>query len=295
MSAVALATVVVGGIGAAASADSSRKALHAQQDAAKASQVDIDALDQKARDMARKNAFDSRALEQQLTPEVPQLRTASNNALLAGINDRSSGPEDILRAQAGTQFNTPLLRAAIEKAQSDLALGGRLSQDTQNAATRKALSTAGTVAPGGLGLGRDLVARDLGLTSMGVEQQRLQNASQLGGQELDLNQSNATNLLNQLQMLRAFHDSRFSQNLATAQYAQNIAQPVVGLDPSSVVDLTVGNNNANSAALSNTANIRGQQSQNYAGLAGQALGYGLLQYNNSNKNNVYDPYKNGVG
>lgn len=283
MSAIALATVVVGAGAAAVSADSSRKAIHAQQDAAKAGKADIDQLNAQTVALSKQNAIDSAALEKQLTPEVASLRTGANQQLLAGLGKTDPNVErakGMLGQNLGVPLNTPLLNAAIAKAQSDLALGGNLSQDVQNSATRKALATAGSVGGGGLGLGRDLVARDLGLTSMQVAQQRLQNASQLGGQELDLGTANSTNFLNQLNILRAINDSQFGQNMSLAQYAQGIAQPIVGLDPGSAANLAMGNANGASAALANSANIRGQQSQNYANLAGQALGYGLLQYNN---------------
>lgn len=266
--------------GAIASADAQRKALHAQQDAAKASQVNVPAIEEKTRALARQNALDSAALEKQLTPLVPQLRDQSNRGVIDSLNDRSlDRSSEMLHGRLGQSLDTPLLRAAIAKAQSDLALGGNLSTDVQNMATRSALAKAGTVAPGSLGLGRDLVARDLGLTAQGIEQQRLQAASQIGGQELDLATSDSTNFLNTINMLRAINDAKFGKNLAAAQYGESIQRPVVGLDPSAYANLTTGNANAASAALTNTANIQGQQAQNYGNLAGQALGYGLMAYN----------------
>lgn len=257
--------------------------------AANASQVDIDALDAKTREIAKKNALQSAELERQLTPEVPQLRTAANQGVMAGLAPSASdqAAESFLLQSLGhpaaSQLNTPLLRAAIAKAHSDLALGGELPLDVRNMVARRAASTAGTVAPGGLGLGRDITARDLGLTSLDLSNQRLQNASQLGGQELalegenaNLGFNNAAHALNIVQLLQQLSGARFGRNLAAAQYGESIQRPVVGLDPGSVADVTIGNSNNRGAALANQANIAGQSSQNLFNFGGQMLGYGLL-------------------
>lgn len=282
--AIGIAGLAVSAASAVNSADNQRKALHSQQDALKAQQNGQGALEQSTADLAKKNAMDSAALEKQLTPEVPLLRQQSNQALLNGMNSGAydmSGARSALSANGfGGQLNTPLLNAAIAKAQSDLALGGTLDQETQNSVTRHGLATAAGVGGGGLGLGRDVVARDLGLTSLQVQQQRLANASQLGGQELSLGQSNATNFLNHINLLNQINQGEFGRNLATAQYAEGIARPVVGLDPGSAANMQVANQNAQAAASANAANVKGQQNQGYLNLAGQGLG-ALLAYNNS--------------
>lgn len=278
--AAVLGTAIAAG-SAVNSADSQRKALHAQQDALKNQQAGTTTLEQSTADLSKKNALDSAALEKQLTPEVPLLRQQSNQALLSGMNDGSydmSKARGLLNGGMGVPMNTPLLNAAIAKAQGDLSLGGRLDTDTQNSVTRKALATAGTVG-GGLGLGRDVVARDLGLTSLQVEQQRLANASQIGGQELALGQSNATNLLNHISLLNAINSGDFSRRLATAQYAEGIQRPIVGLDPGSAANLQVANQNAQGALAANAANVKGAQNAGYLNAAGQ-IGGALLAYNN---------------
>lgn len=307
--AVGGASMIMGGVQA-------NKARKDAAGAAQASQVDINALDQRARQIAQQNAADSAALEQAMTPEVPQLRRDANNQILQQMNP--SGWDEYTQnslvglggSQVGTA-QTPLLRAAIAKAKADLAMGGKLSPETQNAVARQGLAKAGTVAPGGLGLGRDLVARDLGLTSMDVERQRLAAASQLGGQELSLagldantQFNNRANLLNSLQQLQGVQGNQFNRAMAAGQYGQSIRPPVVGLDPGSVVDLTVGNANNASAARANQANIYGQQSQNWMNMGGQLLGAGLLAYNNSGAattpnanyyNNTQRPNNNTLG
>lgn len=288
MSSVAVISAVGVGVGAY----QQNKAMKQAKAAGQSSQVDIEQLDALTRNMARRNAFESAALERELTPEVPQLRQAANQAVLSDVGTTNIDEYNrILLSQmaegggvGGPQ--TPLLKAAIAKAKADLALGGKLDKETQNQVTRAALSKAGTVAPGGLRLGRDLTARDLGLTSMQVEQQRLQAAGQLGGQELNAENlrtetdfNNRSSILNAVNLLNAAQNSKFGRNLAAAQFGESIRQPVVGLDPSSVANITTGNATNMGAAQSNQANIYGQQGQNYMNMAGQLAGYGLLAYN----------------
>lgn len=295
------AATAIGIVGAAAAAygavntaDSQRKALHAQQDALKQQAGNVGTLEQSTADLSKQNAIDSAALEKQLTPEVPLLRQQSNQNLLDFGSTQTPGlaqSRSSLISGMNSPISTPLLSAAIAKAQGDLALGGTLSTDAQNLATRKALANAGAVGGGGLGLGRDLVARDLGLTSMQVEQQRLQNASQLGGQELQLGQSNATNMLNHINLLNSINQGQFGNALQTAQYANSIRSPIVGLDPGSAANMQIANQNAQGALAANEANIKGQQTAGYLNAAGQ-IGGALLAYNNRNTASNYIPATN---
>ncbi len=255
--------------------------------AAQASQVDIDALDAKTRDIARRNAYDSAELERQLTPEVPALRRAGNTAVLQGIGatDSERASEGMLMKMlgaggAGQTAQSPLLRAAIARARENLALGGKLDTETQNQVTRRAASTAGAVSQGGgLGLGRDITARDLGLTSLQLQQQRLNDATRLGNAELgiegfdnNVRYNNANNILQQIQMLQGISQGQFGRGLAAAQFGESIQKPVVGLDPGSIADITMNNANNRGAALSNKASAYGQQASNLMGLAGNLAG-----------------------
>lgn len=298
------ALLAAGALGAGASAYSANKAAKAQQEAARASQVDINALDAQTREIARRNALESMALERELTPEVAALRQQSIQGLLGGMGttQREQNIADLLYGGLGTQvgqapsrsdIGSPLLRAAISKAQTDLARGGRLDEDVQDAVTRAALARTGRTM-GGLGLGRDVAARDLGLTSMDVAQQRLQRASQLGGQELGMSQAraqmglaeqeagnqlalaNASNLLNKLQLLQQVQTAGFGRTLSAAGLGQSIAPPVVGLDPGAIASAVTGNAANLSAAKSNLANIYGAQGQGLMQLGGQLAGAGIL-------------------
>ncbi len=311
---MAAATTILAGASLAAgvgstiaASDSARKARNQAADAAKNAQVDIGKLDEQTRAISKQNALDSAALEKQLTPEVPQLRTAANNAVLGGIggNAQQGQMANFLMGRFGQpvvgqgtlgQISTPLLNDAIAKARSDLALGGQLSLDQRNEATRRGAGQSGS-ATGHLGLGRDLSARDLGLTSYGVEQQRLQNAmglsqEELAGQQLGLNRdstllnfgfnrdvANNNNFISQFGALNSYYNNLRQQDLAAAAYGQSIAPPQVGLDPSAVANLSVGNQNVATQGAMNAANIGAQRAQNLTNFGGQLIGYGLSQYN----------------
>ncbi len=284
------------------------KAAQAAQDAAKNSQIDIQKLDAQTRQIAQQNAIDSAALEKSLTPEVPALRTAANEGVLSGLTPDASTNASTAALTSGLGQNvagplqSPLLQAAIAKAKANLALGGALPQDVQNAVTRHALAQGGSVAGagGGLNLGRDVVARDLGLTSLDLSNQRLAQASQLGGQELALGTennntafNNAAHQLNIVQLLKSISDGSFNKNLLAAQYGQSIRQPVVGLDPGAVAGAVVGNANNAGAAAANQANIAGASGNNYLQLAGNLGANALLSYNKSTA--ATTPDRSGIG
>jgi len=170
------AALVGGGAALAGGLAANSAAKSANAKAADAAKIDINALDEQTRKIAKQNALDSAALEAQLTPEVPQLRTQSNEALLAGLNDTTLG--DLSSGLSGSGgYNYSLLNSAISKAAEQLALGGNLDPELQNLVTRRSLANAGTVAPGSVSLGRDLTARDLGLTRMDILNQRINTAA----------------------------------------------------------------------------------------------------------------------
>jgi hypothetical protein len=317
------ALLAAGALGAGASAYSANKAAQAQKEAAKASQVDINALDAQTREIARRNALESMALEKELTPEVAALRQQSIQGLLGGMGttQREQNIADLLYGGLGTQvgqapsrsdIGSPLLRAAISRAQADLARGGKLDADVQDAVTRASLAKAGRISGGGLGLGRDITARDLGLTSMDVAQQRLQRASQLGGQELGMSQAraqmglaeqeagnqlalaNASNLLNKLQLLQQVQTAGYGRTLSAAGLGQSIAPPVVGLDPGAIASAVTGNAANLSAAKSNLANIYGAQGQSMMQFGGQAIGAGILAAANKKPGTQYPAGSNAA-
>jgi hypothetical protein len=266
-------------------------AIKAQSDAKKAANkaanapaptVDIPGLQTQAQDIARQNAINSAALEDQFNPGASALRSGSLQALLSALSPEngaalanlaeggapgitgpaarpgltalgerpdlstlgtapgaSEGNAALLAAiqqQAGqgltnTGFDSALTRAAVDQAQADLALGGQLPQDVRNLVARTAAARSGSVT-GGLGMGRDITARDLGLTSLDLSNRRLQNAAALGSQEAGLEQANAAMRLQGEQFGR--NNLLQSQQALAAQDAMNLQR--YGLDAGLAAD-----------------------------------------------------------
>jgi len=319
--AVGVAGIVAGGV----SANQSKKAAQGAANAAlQAGKVDINAVGQKATDQALSNYKTSRALEQQYTPEVSNLRTNSVQDLLSalGPNPYNQQAGQILMNQANnpaanlTAATPSGLQAAANAAQANLASGNtlptaRLSTEMSNLATRNALANAGNVAPGSLQLGRDLTARDLGLTSLQLGQQSQQNllnqinsaastGQALGNFNLNNNQQQIgqsqfaqNQALQQAQALQALSAGDFAKYLSAAQFGQSIQSPVVGLDPSAVANLSVGNSNLAAGSIQQQGQINAQAGNNYAQLLGQLGGIGAGAIASNNKNNsTVTPYYN---
>jgi hypothetical protein len=242
--------------------------------------VSISGADAAARKYAEKNIQDAIRLEQQYSPETYALRQQSTQALL----DESKKPtqtgylQDSLRARYDQGFApSALTQGAYDKALADLNEGGNIPLEVRNAVTRGALgSTAG--ATGNLGLGRDLAARDLGLTSLSLRNQRLQQAQSVG-------QAYDQNILAQLQAqqglaagINDLGQADLSRRLAIAQFGQAIDRPSSGLSSSDVVNLMVGNSNAAQAAAANKANNQAAFNQGLLTLGGQLGGAAIGLY-----------------
>lgn len=302
MSSVAIIAGVAAVAGAGAtmySASQQRKAAAKAADAAGqgGGNVDITALQKQANDIATQNAYGSKALEAQLNPATARLRDLTSQQLLQdamkNANDKTSGAvqQKVLDAinnpsQLPALQRSALFDAATNKALSDLNLGGGLDTATRNEVTRRSLGTSADVSGGGLGLGRDISARDLGLTSLGLQQQRLAAAMQQGGADANLNvgqqnaqaqqnQLNQANLASNAALYTTLGNTKQQQNLTLAEYIQSIQQPTVGLDPGSVADIAVGNSNQASNAAQQRAGILAQSGANQAGANASALGAGL--------------------
>jgi hypothetical protein len=286
---------VVGAVGAAKVAgDAQKKAAQIAAGGSGSSgapTVNIADLQRQAQQVAAENAARSAALERQYNPGAQELREGSLESLLGGLG-RSEEQQALARmimAQAGDplaaqQYDSALTRQAVQAAADDLALGGEVPQDVRNMVARRSLATAGTVAPGsGLRLGRDIVARDLGLTSLDLRNSRLRNAAALGAQEADLERGNAglrmsadqfgrNNLFDSASFLTSLDNGDFQRALSAAALGQNIAAPASGLDPGSIANLAVGNSNAVNQANQNAAAIAAQSGSNKAALIGQLGG-----------------------
>ena len=292
---VAVGTTVVKVGGSLVAANAAKKAAAkaasagAVADGGTTPTVDINAIQKQALDVARQNAKNSAALEAQYNPGAAQLRGASLSGVLANLprSEQAQQLADSIARQAGQaptgiSYDSPLLREAIAKASGDLALGGQLPQDVRNLVARGALAKSGSVS-GGLNLGRDITTRDLGLTTLDLERQRLATAAALGQQEAGLGQGNAalslqaqmagkSNLFDSANFLSGLDSGDFARQFSAAQLGQNIAQPTSGIDPGSIANLAVGNTNALASANQNAAAISVQQSNQRNQLYGQIGG-----------------------
>lgn len=282
--------------------------------------VDLAAAQAAAQAIAQQNAANAAALERQLNPGAAELRSAGLQAVLDRLNQPqqgivgelpTSGMNDELLARlaseaaapiSGIGYDSPLTRAAVQRAGEDLALGGILPQDVAQLVARRAYARAGTT--GSLGLGRDISARDLGLTSLDLRNQRLANALAAGGAEVGLEQGNAAMRLsaeqlrrqgllaaqgataadlarrenayfNQNSLAQQIQSGDFARALAAAQLGQNIAMPQSGLDPGAVVNLAVGNVNQASNAQQQANALAAQAAQQRTALGGQLIGTAL--------------------
>ena len=252
---------LVGTVGSALiNKSSSDKALQAQKDAVASVQpVDINSLNTQVVNQQTQNALAAKALQAQLNPGVSTLQNASISDLLAKLQpDQYTEQIKALLGKSlagGSSINPSLLNSAANTAQQQLNLGGTLDAATQNQIMRAALAKAGSVAPGGLGLGRDITARDLGLNSLQLQQQRLQNASTIGGQQLSEQQAQSQQTLAQQQMLAALASGDWTKYLQAAQFAQSIQTPSLGLSGTDVANIATGNQNQSNAKILQAGNL----------------------------------------
>ena len=257
---VAGATIVGTVGGALINQSASDKALQAQKDAlANVKPADINAINTQAVDTQTANAKAAKALQDQLNPGVSTLQNTSISDLLAKLQpDQYTEQIKALLSKSLTgdsSINPSLLNSAVSSAQQQLDLGGKLDAETQNQIMRAALAKAGNVAPGGLGLGRDITARDLGLTSLQLQQQRLQNASTIGGQQLSEQTAQSQQTLAQQQMLSALASGDWTKYLQAAQFAQSIQTPSLGLSGTDVANIAIGNQNQSNAKILQAGNL----------------------------------------
>lgn len=280
--------VVAAAIAAAGTAYAANQQKQAAKKAAEGgAPVDIQSLDLQARQLSKRNVADSIALEKQYTPEVEALRRQATESLLPYTTGADTA-RDQLRTELYGDFqkagNNPLARSsllddAIAKARADLALGGTLDTATRNEVARAAGANAASVGGGRLGLGRDISARDLGLKSLDLQNQRLSAASALGGQDQATLQAqaaqdaaNAQRRMSTASLLSDLQGQTFAQRLGLAQFGQSIARPQTGLDPTSLVNLRVGNTNAANAANQQQAAIQAQTGNSIMQGSGQLAG-----------------------
>lgn len=281
-SALGASTALSAGIGAAGSIAgglmSAKSGSNAMSDAAnKAGQYttsNIGDINSQITSLGQQNAAASNALEQQYNPYLNALRQNST-ANLGQYLQMTPTEQSLLGATMGSagQIN-PALANAATSANQQMALGGNLGQSLQNQIMRAGASASGNLAGpgGGLGMGRDISARDLGMTSLGLLQQRQNNAASIGGQAQNAYLQSILGLgglANQIQQ------QPYQRTMGMSQFTQGIQQPQVGLSPSSAAGILQGNTNIANNANQQQAAILAQQGLSQGSLGGGLLGYGL--------------------
>lgn len=216
--------------------------------------LDINQLITDARTNAAQNYASSFALESQFRPGTAALRGYTDQSLtdLANGTDAGQAARNSLLGGLTGQPNA-LLGESAESILKQLRLGGSLDPETQNLIARTALARGGQAGLAGSGAGQGLVARDLGLTSLGLIQSR-QAAAQAAGTNLEqllqsrfgLAQSAANADASRTGLLAGIIDAR--------------ALPEAGLSAGSIADLTIAQNNALNQYNLNSAAVRAGQS-----------------------------------
>ena len=268
-------------------------------------QVDLERIDPRylsdmAYDQARLNIGRSIGLEEMYDPLTAASREEAMRRFMQDVESGGSLGMDVeakLKQLMGTDLAVPelersaLLDRAREEAMRELELGYDLPQDVRNLVMRTAAgkgSSSGFL--GGQG-GRDIGARDLGLTSMDIFNQRLGRASQMGMQEEATNvgqqglkaqiaQINKQFGLQAGQALQNKRQTEFANRFGMTQFTQGLERPVSGIDPGDLASFMVADvnqrnqlvNQANVAQLEAATNAKEGQNQLIGDVFGGIMG-----------------------
>lgn len=248
--------------------------------------LDINKVITDARTNAATTLQQSKALEAQYMPGTAALRNTADVGLgqlgqqsTAGFQARNAllGGMGSPIADSSVSSN-PLLQSSADRIMGQLNLGGKLDAETQSAAMRGALQGAGTAGIAGSGAGRGLAARDLGLTSLALQNQRTQAAQGAGSTMAQLGLAGQQlKLQDYLQRYNAAQGAT-GQDIQSAGLLAGIIDarqmPNAGLSSTDIANLYSGQNNAQNQANFNAAAIKQQQSnadiQALLGLTGTA-------------------------
>ena len=286
--AAALTTSAVVGAGSTLyAANQNKKAIESAQ--ANQKQVDIGKLVADSRVNAEENLKKSLQLEQQYLPGQAAAREAATQQFLRQIDpsgtyaqQRERAVADLLGfAQGGAQptyKGSELFQSAADKILADLNLGGSLSAETQNAVVRGALSGSGKSGILGSEAGRGLVARDLGLTSLQLQQARQNAALQAGQIQSQLGLQQAQQYLQALGLGVDATTGQLQQAGSLYGLVAGMPLPESGLTSSDIANVTVGQTNAYNQNLMNAAGMQAaNRSAMTSGITG-ALQQGLALY-----------------
>ena len=235
--------------------------------------LDISKVIADSRTNAAETLAQSKEMESQYFPGTTILRGTTDIALgnLANQNTAGFAARNSLLGGMGSPIadasvsSNPLLQASADRIMGQLNLGGKLDAETQAAATRGALQGAGSAGISGSGAARGLVARDLGLTSLALNNSRIQNAqasgnlmAQLGlqGQQLKLQDA-----MNRFGAASGAAGQDVQATSLLASIIDNRAMPNAGLSATDIANLYAGQNNAQNQVNANNAAIA-QQTKN---------------------------------
>ena len=207
--------------------------------------VNVGQLAADARANAETNLRRSLELEQQYLPGQAAARAGVQQNLAqifspASQDARSTALAGML-GLAKRGGVSDLTRTAADQILADLGLGGRLDPETQAAVMRGALSGAGGAGILGSQAGRGLTARDLGLTSLQLQNARRQAALQAGDQ---LTRSEISSLAG----LQSLVGGQTAEALSASQALTGML-PESGLSAGDIAGVTVGNVNQQNQAL----------------------------------------------
>lgn len=220
------------------------------------------------------------AAEKKYSPETFKFRQGSTEALMDLINLPGAGSdlEGRIRGlgmdtpQMSTQVGSGNLALANQRALEELQLGGALPKDVANMIARRSMSQAGSVGIQGGQAGRDLVARDLGISSLDLLNQRMQRSQMFGAAEQgrldDINRFNigleTTMPMQSAQMLESLTASRTGRGLDLSRFGHSIERPKIGLSGTEMANLEIAKvNQANQAkiAMANAQNAKAAAKQ----------------------------------
>lgn len=267
MSWVMVGVTAASAVGSAVQGNQARKAAAG----AAPKPIDIAKIIADARENAAANYANSFALERQYNPQSAELRTAANNGLsnLATGNTAGFQARDSLLSQLGSSQimstgTNPLLEASAASILDNLKLGGALGRDVQQQTVKAALEKGGMAGISGSGAARGLVARDIGLTSLGLLQQRqgqaLQAGSTLEGIKMQSDQLRLQDFLGRIGAAQGAASQDTQRAGLLAQIMDARALPESGLSPGALANLYVGDKNVqdqsrmDQAALKTTTN-----------------------------------------
>lgn len=234
--------------------------------------LDISKIIAESRANAATTLAESKNLEQQYFPGTTILRNAAEvslgklaNQSTAGFQARNSLLDGLGGPIANASVSSnPLLQGAADRILGQLNLGGKLDAETQAAATRAALQGAGTAGISGSGAARGLVARDLGLTSLALQNQRQQAALGAGNTLAQLGlQGESLKLQDYLGRYNAAQGAA-GQDIQSTTLLGNLIDarqmPNAGLSSTDIANLYSGQNNAQNQMNATNASIAAQRS-----------------------------------